>query len=207
MRDKQRQPSVSLGVLLLLFLVFPTFPMSMVINALFDGDVKTTEVDGGHPLPLGSLKESSRRNKRAFIGSVIGFSEVVMALTDFVTGNVRQSFENSGDDKDHREIIDHFERIQRELEQQTEELQSLNREIQKLGLSIIYSQPEKEIKIGLLVLREYLAHPNIDRNRNVFIEKASHLGQSIQVLVDGLLGQHSFSPDIMAVMRDVAKVS
>jgi hypothetical protein len=173
----------------------------LLIDA-FD-DVVKTEVsrhdDDDHSFPVGiNLKESNRK-KRGVLMTALAVGEVAIALTDFVIGNVRQSFDNSGDGKDHQEIVAHFEQINMELE-------SINQEIKNLGLSIVYFEHEDKIKYSLLTLIEYLRHPN-DRNRNVFIEKASHLGQSIRVLVDGLLGQHSFSHDIMAVMRDAAKVS
>jgi ABC-type phosphate transport system auxiliary subunit len=180
-----------------------------VLIDAFD-DVVKTEVsrhdDDDHSFPVGiNLKESNRK-KRGVLMTALAVSEVAIALTDFVTENVRQSFDNSADDRDHQEIIDHFEQIQMELEKQTEELQSINQEIKNLGLSIIYFEHEEKIKDSLWTLRDYLANPN-DRHLNRFTEKVSHLDQSIRILVDGLLGQHTFSHDIMVVMRDTAKVS
>jgi hypothetical protein len=206
MRDKQSLlPSRRLGALLLLVVFSACFITPVVIA--FDGDVKVMKVDGNHSLPeVGNVKQATNRSIRSILTNTLGIGEVMIALTDFVIGNVRQSFDNSEDNMDQREIIDHFERIQMELEQQKEELRSINREIQKLGLSIIYSEHEEKIKDSLWTLRDYLANPNV-RHLNRFTEKASHLDQSIRILVDGLLGQHSFSPDIMAVIRDVAKVS
>lgn len=206
MRDKQSLlPSGRLGPLLLL-VVFLACLTPVVIA--FDGDVKVMEVDGNHSLPeVENVKQATNRNIRSILTNTLGIGEVMIALTDFVIGNVRQSFDNSEDDMDHREIIVHFERIQMELEQQKEELRSINREIQKLGLSIIYSEHEEKIKDSLWTLRDYLANPSSNRHLNRFTEKVVHLDQSIRILVDGLLGQHSFSPDIMAVIRDVAKVS
>jgi hypothetical protein len=207
MRQDKRK-LVCLGALLLL-VVFSVCFTSVLIDA-FD-DVVKTEVsrhdDDDHSFPVGiNLKESKNREKRAVLMTALAVGEVAIALTDFVTGNVRQSFDNSADDRDHQEIIDHFEQIQMELEKQTEELQSINQEIKNLGLSIIYFEHEEKIKDSLWTLRDYLANPN-DRHLNPFTEKASHLDQSIRILVDGLLGQHTFSHDIMAVMRDATKVS
>jgi hypothetical protein len=55
-------------------------------------------------------------------------------------------------------------------------------------------------------LREYLTNPN-EQNRNIFINKAADVDDSIRVLIDGLLGQSTFGPDIMAIIRDATEVS
>ncbi|XP_046654322.1 uncharacterized protein LOC124346274 isoform X2 [Daphnia pulicaria] len=86
----------------------------------------------------------------------------------------------------------------------TRELQSISQNINILGLSIAYAQHEKKIKDNLLALQQYLEHPS-DHYRDVFVEQGKHLNQEINYLVDGLLGQNRFSPDIMAAIRNAAK--
>ncbi|XP_046438997.1 uncharacterized protein LOC124190414 [Daphnia pulex] len=103
--------------------------------------------------------------------------------------------------KEHREIIAHFQRIEKELEEQKEELQSINREIQTLGLSVGHSQHEEKIKNCLLALHQYLEHPD-EQNRNIFTDEAAQLSQSLTAIVGGLLGKNVFNPDIMAVLRE-----
>lgn len=132
--------------------------------------------------------------------------QVMVALTDFITSNVRQSFDNMDEDKDHKEKITHFERIQREYENHKEELKTINREIKLTGLLMGYSQHEEKIKQSLLALHQYLEQPD-ESNQNIFMLEAAHLTGSISVIVDGLLGQNAFNPDIMAVMLDSIGVS
>ncbi|XP_046458088.1 uncharacterized protein LOC124204897 isoform X1 [Daphnia pulex] len=129
-----------------------------------------------------------------------------MSLTDFITTNVRQSFDNEGDDKDHKEKITHFGRIQSEFEYHKGELKTINREIKLTGLLMGYSQHEEKIKQSLLALHQYLEHPD-ENNRHIFMREAASLTSSISVIVDGLLGQNAFNPDIMAVMLDSIGVS
>ena len=57
-----------------------------------------------------------------------------------------------------------------------------------------------------MTLREYLDNSN-EQNRNIFINKAVDVDHSIRVLIDGLLGQNTFGPDIMAIIQDATKVS
>ena len=57
-----------------------------------------------------------------------------------------------------------------------------------------------------MTLREYLDNSN-ERNRNIFINKAADVDHSIRVLIDGLLGQSTFGPDIMAIIRDATEVN
>jgi hypothetical protein len=132
--------------------------------------------------------------------------QIVMSLTDFITTNVRQSFDNEGDDKDHKEKITHFGRIQSEFEYHKGELKTINREIKLTGLLMGYSQHEEKIKQSLLALHQYLEQPD-ESNQNIFMREAASLTSSISVIVDGLLGQNAFNPDIMAVMLDSIGVS
>ncbi len=132
--------------------------------------------------------------------------QIVVALTDFITSNVRKSFDNMGDDKEHKEKITHFGRIQSEFEHHKEELKTINREIKLTGVLMGYSQHEEKIKQSLLALHQYLEQPD-ESNRNIFMREAAHLTSSISVIVDGLLGQNAFNPDIMAVMLDSIGVS
>ncbi len=143
------------------------------------------------------------RKKRMAIDAGIGIGISIIAL---VASNIRQTFDNSEAEKSHQELISHFEQIHEQLEQQKEELESINQEIQKLGLSVIYFQHESKIRDSLLTLREYLDNSN-ERNRNIFINKAADVDHSIRVLIDGLLGQSTFGPDIMAIIRDATEVS
>jgi predicted nuclease with TOPRIM domain len=117
-----------------------------------------------------------------------------------------KSFNRNETKKEHREIIAHFKRIEKELEEQKEELQSINREIQTLGLSVGYSQHEEKIKNCLLALHQYLEHPD-EQNRNIFTDEAAQLSQSLTAIVGGLLGKNVFNPDIMAVLREATGVS
>ena len=87
------------------------------------------------------------------------------------------------------------------MEEQKEELQSIKRDIQMLGLSVGYSQHEKNIKNSLLALHQYLEHPD-EGNRNNFMDEASQLSKSLTAIVEGLLGRNVFNPDIMAVLRE-----
>jgi predicted nuclease with TOPRIM domain len=142
------------------------------------------------------------RNKRA-IGAALGIG---ISILSFVASNIRQTFDNSGAEKSHQELISHFEQIHEQLEQQKEELESINREIKKLASSVNYFQHEAKIKDSLLTLREYLHDPN-EQNRKRFIDKAADVDHSIRVLIDGLMGQNTFGSDIMDIIRDATEVS
>ncbi len=143
------------------------------------------------------------RKKRMAIEAGIG---IAISILSFAVSNIRQSFDNSGTKKSRQELISHFEQIHEQLEQQKDELESINQEIQKLGSYVIYFQHEAKIKDSLLTLREYLTNSN-ERNRNDFINKAADVDHSIRVLIDGLLGQNTFGPDIMAIIQQATKVS
>jgi hypothetical protein len=69
-----------------------------------------------------------------------------------------------------------------------------------------YSQHEEKIKQSLLALHQYLEQPD-ESNQNIFMREAASLTSSISVIVDGLLGQNAFNPDIMAVMLDSIEVT
>lgn len=194
--EKRHLLSVCLAVgILLLFVVFSMFSVSTV-NVFIDDEKMEADVD--HSLPIDEIIRKKRLTVEALT--------IVIAITDFTVGNIRQSFDNIGAEKSHDELMALFEQIQKELEQHKEELQLINQEIKKLGLSVVYFQHESKISDSLLTLREYLENPS-DRNRNIFIEKAADLPQSIRVLIDGLLGQSAFGPDIMAILQDATNVS
>ena len=131
---------------------------------------------------------------------------IVMALTDYLTTNVRQSIDNRNEEKDHKEKITHFGRMQNEFDDHKEGLKTINRDIKMTGLLMGYSQHEERIKHSLLAWHQYLEDPN-ENNRNIFMLEAAHLTKSIGVIVDGLLGQNAFNPDITAVMQDFIGVS
>jgi hypothetical protein len=116
----------------LLFGLFCVFPLSW---ALSDDTKMKDEENLRHSIPM----LDRNRKKRMAIEAGIGIAISVISL---VASNIRQSFDNSGAEKSHQELISHFEQIHKELEQQKEELESINREIQKLGLSVIYFQHE-----------------------------------------------------------------
>lgn len=99
--------------------------------------------------------DGKNRNKRAVLAStVIGSVGVGLSLIFSIISNIRQTLDDDEDEKSHQELTDHFEEIKKELEQQTEELRSINREIQKLGLSVTYSQHEEQIKRSLRSLQD-----------------------------------------------------
>ena len=180
----------------LLFGLFCVFPLSW---ALSDDTKMKDDENLVRSFPMLDMN----RKKRMAIDAGIGIG---ISIIDFVASNIRQSFDNSGAEKSHQELISHFEQIHEQLEQQKEELESINREIQKLGLSVIYFQHETKIRDSLLTLVEYLTNSN-ERNRNIFIDKAADVDDSIRVLIDGLLGQSTFGPDIMAIIRDATEVN
>ena len=155
-----------------------------------------------------SIETNTTRNKRLVAQTAVlkGIEIAIkLGLTDFIKRNVIKSF-NQTKTKDHKEIIAHFQRIEKELEEQKEELQSIKRDIQMLGLSVGYSQHEKNIKNSLLALHQYLEHPE-EGNRNNFMDEASQLSKSLTAIVEGLLGRNVFNPDIMAVLRESTGVS
>nr|CAH0106823.1 unnamed protein product [Daphnia galeata] len=177
----------------LLFGLFCVFPMS---SALSD-DMKIKDDEHlRHSFPM-----LDRKRKKRAIGAAI---RVVIPIISFVTSNIRQAFGNSGTEKSHQQLIDHFKQIHDELEQQKDELKSINLEIKKLGSYVTYFHYESKIRDSLWTLREYLHNPN-EQNRNIFINKAAGIDHSIRVLIDGLLGQNNFSPDIMAIMQDATE--
>lgn len=150
-----------------------------------------------------SIETNTTRNKRLVAQTAVlkGIEIAIkLGLTDFIKRNVIKSF-NQTKTKDHKEIIAHFQRIENELAEQKEELQSIKRDIQMLGLSVGYSQHEKNIKNSLLALHQYLEHPD-EGNRNNFMDEASQLSKSLTAIVEGLLGRNVFNPDIMAVLRE-----
>ncbi len=75
-------------------------------------------------------------------------------LIELIVDNVEQSFDTT--EKEHAELLAHFQWIESELEGQKEELQSINIEIKRLGLSVGYPQPEEKIKNSFLALHQYL---------------------------------------------------
>jgi hypothetical protein len=187
---------ISVGVSALLFGLFCVFPLSWAIS---DDTKMKVDKNLRHSFPM----LDRNRKKRMAIEAGLGIGISIISL---VASNIRQSFDNSGAEKSHQELISHFEQIHEQLEQQKEEHESINREIKKLGLSVIYFQHESKIRDSLLTLREYLENSN-ERNRNIFINKAADVDDSIRVLIDGLLGQSTFGPDIMAIIRDATEVS
>jgi hypothetical protein len=156
---------------------------------------------------MSSVAINPTRGKRFVMEEAITKSiEVVTELlVELIVNNVEQSFDNAEREKEHAEILAHFQRIESELEGQKEELQSINREIKRLGLSVGYSKHEEKIKNSFLALHQYLEHPD-ERNRDTFTQEASQLSQSLTAIVDGLLGQNAFNLDIMAVLQDVIGV-
>jgi hypothetical protein len=188
---------ISVGVIsALLFGLFCVFPLSW---ALSDDTKMKDDENLVRSFPM--LDRNRKKRMAIEAGIRIGIS-----ILSFAVSNIRQSFDNSRAKKSHQELISHFEQIHEQLEQQKEELESINREIQKLGLSVIYFQHETKIRDSLLTLVEYLTNSN-ERNRNIFIDKAADVDDSIRVLIDGLLGQNTFGPDIMAIKQDATKVS
>ena len=179
----------------LLFGLFCVFPMS---SALSDD----TKIEDDENLVRSFPMLDRNRNKRA-IGAALGIG---ISILSFAVSNIRQAFDNSGAEKSHQELIDQFDEIHKELKQQKEELKSINREIQKLGSYVIYFERESKIKESLSTLREYLKNSN-EQNRKRFIDKAADVDHSIQVLIDGLLGQNTFGPDIMAIIQYATEVS
>jgi hypothetical protein len=188
---------ISVGVIsALLFGLFCVFPLSWALS-------DDTKMKDDENLVRSFPMLDRNRKKRMAIEAGLGIGISIISL---VASNIRQSFDNSGAEKSHQELISHFEQIHEQLEQQKEEHESINREIKKLGLSVIYFQHESKIRDSLLTLREYLENSN-ERNRNIFINKAADVDDSIRVLIDGLLGQSTFGPDIMAIIRDATEVS
>jgi transposase-like protein len=179
----------------LLFGLFCVFPLS---SALSDDTKMKDDEDLLRSFPM----MDRNRNKRA-IGAALGIG---ISILSFVASNIRQTFDNSGAKKSHQELISHFEQIHEQLEQQKEELESINREIKKLASSVNYFQHEENIKVCLWNLRKYLHDPN-EQNRKRFIDKAADVDHSIRVLIDGLLGQNTFGSDIMDIIRDATEVS
>lgn len=180
---------------LILFCVFFAFNVTSLTktNSLIaDGDVQTSVSS--------SLPTESGRTKRT-IQTVIKFVRNGVPLIHLIVSNIKKSLEERVPVE---ELISHFETIQNELEAQSRELQFINKEIQKLGLSVGYSQHEEKIKGSLLALQEYLELPD-EHHRNLFIEQGKYLSQSISFLIEGLLGQNAFSPDIMQVIRDAVE--
>lgn len=156
--------------------------------------------DDSQTNPVGlSLPVETNRTRRSIIG-VLGIG---ISLMSFTVSNIRETFDN---DVAGKELSSHFQKIQNELDAQTRELQSISQNINILGLSVAYARHEEKIKGSLLALQQYLEHPS-DHYRDVFIEQGKHLNQEINYLVDGLLGQNALNPDIMAAIRDAAKVS
>jgi hypothetical protein len=150
---------ISVGVIsALLFGLFCVFPLSWALSD--DTKIKDDE-HLRHSFPMLDMN----RKKRMAIDAGIGIGISIIAL---VASNIRQTFDNSGAGKSHQELISHFEQIHEQLEKQKEELKSINREIQKLGLSVIYFQHETKIRDSLLTLLEYLENSN-KRNQNIFI--------------------------------------
>jgi hypothetical protein len=96
--------------------------------------------------------------------------------------------------------------MQNEFDDHKEGLKTINRDIKMTGLLMGYSQHEERIKHSLLAWHQYLEDPS-ENNRNIFMLEAAHLTKSIGVIVDGLLGQNAFNPDITAVMQDFIGVS
>ena len=119
---------ISVGVSALLYCLFCVFPLSW---ALSDDTKMKDDKDLRHSFPMLDMN----RKKRMAIDAGIGIGISIIA---FVASNIRQSFDNSGAEKSHQELISHFVQIHEQLEQHKEELESINREIQKLGLSVIY---------------------------------------------------------------------
>lgn len=182
---------------LILFCVFFAFNVTSLTktNSLIaDGGVQTSVSS--------SLPTESGRTKRT-IQTVIKFVRNGVPLIHLIVSNIKKSLEERVPVE---ELISHFETIQNELEAQSRELQFINKEIQKLGLSVGYSQHEEKIKGSLLALQEYLELPD-EHHRNLFIEQGKYLSQSISFLIEGLLGQNAFSTDIMQVIRDAVEVS
>jgi hypothetical protein len=103
---------------------------------------------------------------------------IMMALTDYLTTNVRQSIDKRNDEKDHKEKITHFERIQSDFENHKERLKTINKEIKLTGLLMGYSQHEEKIKHSLLALHQFLESPS-EINENIFMLEAAHLTNSI----------------------------
>lgn len=115
----------------LLLVAFSMFFVS-IVRANAPSDEVETKVENLRQVFL----MDGNRKKRMAVDAALGIG---ISVTAFIVGNIRQAFDNSGAEKSHQELIAHFEQIHRELEQQAEELQSINREIQNLGLSLIFS--------------------------------------------------------------------
>jgi hypothetical protein len=181
---------------LILFCVFSVFSTAShtKANSSVADDLQTNV---GHSFP----KETNRTRRSLTGASLMGALGIGISLIDFTVSNIRQTFSVSA-----KELTSHLDRIQKELKNQNSELQSINKNIKNLDLSLGYSQKEKRIKGSLWALRDYLEDPN-DHYRNIFIKQGEHLTQDINFLVDGLLGQNALSPDVMAVIRDAAEAS
>ena len=177
-------------ILFFVFSVFSTAPHTKANSSVAD-DLQTNV---GHSFP----KETNRTRRSMTVALGIGKS-----LIDLTVTNIRQTFNKGVSAK---LLTYHLNEIQKELENQNSELQSINKNIKNLHLSAEYSQKEKRIKGILWDLRNYLEDPN-DHYRKIFIEKGEHLTQDIILLVDGLLGRNALIPDIMAVIRDAAEAS
>jgi hypothetical protein len=178
--------------MLILFCVFSAFNIASHTKASIAEDSQTNPV--GLSLPV-----ETNRTRR----SIIGFLKIGISLISFTVSNIRETFDNGVAGK---KLSSHFQKIQNELDAQTRELQSISQNINILGLSVAYARNEEKIKGNLLALQQYLEHPS-DHYRDVFVEQGKHLNQEINYLVDGLLGQNTLSQDIMAAIRDAAKVS
>ncbi len=127
------------------------------------------------------------------------------SILDLTVNNIFRTYDDIQHQKNHEELIAHFQKLESLLTEQKSELKAINEEIKMLRLTIGYAQHEENIKDSLSTLNQYLEQSDV-YNRNIFFEEAGKLTKSISVLMDGLLGENAFNVDILAGMRDVVKV-
>ena len=105
------------------------------------------------------------------------------------------------------DLVAYYDRLSDELNELKDEIQSIHRDILKLGVVAGYAKSESAIKSNLNLLRRHLRHPDDEHIRNEFYTKAAGLSKHVENIIDGMLGRNAFNADIMTSMQKANQVN
>jgi hypothetical protein len=133
----------------------------------------------------------------------------IIDILKFTVESIINIYEAVEAEKDQVEIISHFSSIEEQLSDLKEELQTIIKLLEKMGIALCYYPDETKIVKTQKIFKEYLDN-STEKNLQLFFKEASDLYTYTEHLMDGLQGNYKgLCPfgDIFATVRDATGVS
>lgn len=163
-------------------------------------------------------QEESNRTRRGLLATgqtvaslvwkAIGFVSNPITVFDSIRAKVDEATSSPSPDVI-GELRAGFEQVDRNLKELNENIQSVSKSINKLGLQTGYDEEVKRIKSSFSTLRKFVSNDtsdDVDHYKDQFLRQTSNIESDLETLLNGLLGELELHPDIIVVIRDEVEV-